>query len=306
MIRLCQTLLCLAVGAALSIARADSLPAAPAKIIPQVVPLMPPVPRAASPVTFFRELLAMSPEERINSLTNRPPVVRERILAKVTEYLALDPDERELRLCATELRWYLLPLLRTSPTNYEAQLAQVPDDLRPLVKSRLQQWQILPPPLQQEFLNNDSALHYFTHVEPTNNVASEDVAGAQRQKIADQFNQFLELTPAEKEKTLNALSDAERAQMEKTLQSFEQLPPSQRSECMRNFTKFAEMSPQERAEFLKNARLWAQMSPKERQTWRDLVVHVPLWPPLPPSVLAPPLPPLPKASPQPAVVTNNS
>ena len=214
MIRLCQTLLCVAVGAALSVARADGLPAAPAKLVPQVVPLMPPVPRAASPVTFFRELLAMSPVERANSLTNRPPVVRERILAKVNEYLTLDPDERELRLCATELRWYLLPLLRTSPTNYAVQLAQVPDDLRPLVKSRLQQWQILPPPLQQEFLNNDNALHYFTHVEPTDSAVSEDGVDTQRQKAVDQFNRFFELTPVEKEKTLNALSDAERAQME--------------------------------------------------------------------------------------------
>jgi hypothetical protein len=306
MIRLCQTLLCVAVGAVLSLARADNLPAAPVMLVPQTVPLMPPVPRAASPVTFFRELLAMSPVERVSFLTNRPPVVRERILAKVNEYLALDPDERELRLCATELRWYLLPLLRTSPTNYEAQLARVPDDLRPLVKSRLQQRQILPPPLQQEFLNNDSALHYFTHVEPTNSIASEDVAGTTRQKIADQFNQFFELTPAEKEKTLDSLSDAERSQMEKTLQSFDQLPLAQRSECMRNFTRFAEMSPQERAEFLQNARLWAKMSPKERQAWRDLVAHVPLWPPLPPSVLAPPLPPLPKVSSPPAVATNNS
>jgi hypothetical protein len=263
MIRLCQTLLCVAVVAALSVARADSLPSAPARLIPQVVPLMPPVPRAASPVTFFRELLAMSPGERVNSLTNRPPVVRERILAKVNEYLALDPDERELRLCATELRWYLLPLMRTSPTNYEAQLAQVPDDLRPLVKSRLQQWQILPPPLQQEFLANDSALHYFTHVEPTNNAVSEDGVDPRRQKAATQFNQFFELTPDEKEKALDALSDAERAQMEKTLQFFEQLPPAQRSECVHNFTKFTEMSPQERAEFLKNAQLWAKMSPKE-------------------------------------------
>ena len=58
-----------------------------------------------SPVYFFRQLLAMTPQEREDYLTNRPPEIHERILAKVHEYLALEPDERELRLRATELRW---------------------------------------------------------------------------------------------------------------------------------------------------------------------------------------------------------
>lgn len=305
MSRLCQTIFCLlAACAVVGSAHGDGLPAGPVKRASPSMALMPPLPQSASPVAFFRELLAMSPAERFNSLTNRTPEARQRILAKVHEYLALDPDERELRLCATELRWYLLPLLRTSPTNYEAELAYVPDNLRPLVKSRLQQWEILPPPLQQEFLENDRALHYFTRLGPPN----EDTASAadpQRQKIAGEFDQFFELTPSEKAKTLNTLSDAERAQMEKTLQTFETLPPAQRIRCVHNFTKFAGMSPQERAEFLKNAQLWAKMSPKERQTWRDLVAHVPLWPPMPPSALMPPMPPSLQKHLHPTVATNN-
>ena len=77
----------------------------------------------------------MTPAERENYLTNRPPEIRARILAKVREYEALDPNERELRLRATELRWYLLPLLHESPTNRAARLAAIPDDLQPLVKT---------------------------------------------------------------------------------------------------------------------------------------------------------------------------
>src|SRR5690348_9606010 len=48
-----------------------------------------------SPVDFFRQLLAMSPVERKNYLTNRPPEIRARILDKANEYLVLDPNERE-------------------------------------------------------------------------------------------------------------------------------------------------------------------------------------------------------------------
>ena len=251
--------------------------------------------QTASPVDFFRQLLTLSPEECAAALTNRPPAARERILAKLREYEVLDPDERELRLRATELRWYLMPLLRMPPAQRPAQLAKVPDNLRELVKSRLQEWSILPPPLQEEFLANDPALHYFALVDTTNQPAIT----AQQQKMADQFSRFFELTPDEKEQTLNTLSDAERVQMQKTLRSFENLPPQQRLTCVRNYAKFAGMSGAERAEFLKNAASWSKMSPNERQAWRDLVENVPDWPPMPPDMIQPAQP-----LPRPNVATN--
>jgi hypothetical protein len=241
--------------------------------------LIPPTPIRHSPVDFFRQLLAMSPPERNAALSNRPPKMRVLILAKVREYQALAADERELRLRATELRWYLTPLLHVDTTNRAEQLAMIPEEQRQLVESRLRQWDILPPALKKEFLTNNTALHYFARVETANTNASPE-----QQKIAAQFNQFFELTPAEKKSTLNTLSAAERAQMEKTLQSFEELPPEQRRTCVRNYAKFTGMNPVERAEFLKNAENWSKMSPQERQSWRDLVKNAPIWPPLPPSV----------------------
>jgi len=278
----------------------------PGKTPGAVANIMPPVPQSHSPVDFFRNLLAMTSRERNDFLTNKPPEVRERILDKVKEYLALDPNERELRLRATELRWYLTPLLHDSTTNRATRLAQTPDDLRGLIKSRLDQWDALTPGLRREFLDNERTLRYFTHVDATNasterhhgpsddeqahwNALSENERG----KITAQFNRFFELTPDEKQKTLKTLSDAERAQMEKTLQSFDKLPLPQRRECIRAFAKFADMSAQDRAEFLKNAERWSQMLPAERKIWRDLVANIPQWPPLPASLIMPPMPPMP-------------
>ena len=177
----------------------------------------------------------MTPAERGKSLAIYPPQIHERILAKVQEYLALDPNERELRLRATDLRWYLLPLLLESPTNRTARLALVPDDLRELVNARLAQWDALPPPSRQEFLANEQTLDYFSHVDSTNvpptlggqgAPSTEDQARwnalseSERRQISAQFDRFFELTPDEKQKALNTLSDAERVQMEKTLQTF--------------------------------------------------------------------------------------
>ena len=109
----CPTFFCLAAATVVFAADAQTPSPVPAKFSAAAtnVPPLPPV--VLSPVEFFRQLLAMLPAERNSSLTNRTPEARARILAKVREYQALDPDERELRLRATELRWYLLPLLRT-------------------------------------------------------------------------------------------------------------------------------------------------------------------------------------------------
>ena len=257
----------------------------------------------SSPINFFRSLLAMTPQQRESALANKSPEIRQRILAKVNEYAALDPDERELRLRATELRLYMMSVLRASPGDRDAKLALVPDDIRGLVKSRLMQWEILPPTLQQEFLQNEHVLSYFSHMEVTNGTASgpaptndeqsrwNALPADQRSTMIVQFNQFFELSPIEKQKALGELSGPERVQMEKAMQTFDKLPPEQRIECVRAYAKFVGMSSQERTEFLRNARRWAQMSPAERKAWCDLVLHVPQWPPMPQPVVMPPMPP---------------
>lgn len=283
MSRMCQVIFCLAVAGAVFTAAAQTNVPVPPKRFSTATNLIPPVPVLPSPVNFFRQLLVMTPAERNNSLTNRTPEARAKILAKVREYQVLGPDERELRLRATELRWFLMPLLPLPPAQRTARFALMPEDLHALIQARLAQWDALPPATQQEFLANDKALRALAHVEPTN----APTASAEQQKIADQFNQFFELTPEEKQQTLNTLSKAERAAMEKTLQSFNRLTPSQRELCLRNYAKFAGMSAEERADFLKNAEMWAQMSPKERQVWRDLVARIPAWPPMPAKISRP-------------------
>lgn len=285
MIRLRQLIPCLATTTlALAASAQPQFPprtdaSAATAISPPITPgLPPPTPQMPpSPVAFFRQLLSMTPAEQNNSLTNRAPAARARILAKVQEYRMLPSDERELRLRSTDLRWYLTPLLSMTPAERQVRLDQMPADMRELVESRLSQWDVLPPPLQQEFLANDRTLPYFAHVETANSA----IVNPEQQRIDAQLKQFFDLTPEEKRQALNTLSDTERAEMEKTLKSFNELPPQQRLLCVRNYARFAGMSPAERADFLKNAQRWSQMSPQERQSWQDLVNHVPIWPPAP-------------------------
>ncbi len=262
--------------------------------------IMPP-PAPPSPIDYFRHLLAMTPQQREAALAKKSPEVRQKILAKVNEYEALDPGERELRLRATELRWYLLPLLRASPNDRAARLTQVPDNVRSIVEARLSQWEMLPPNLQQEFLDNEHVLIYFSDVNSTNGSGAKpsdaetsrwnELSDTQRKAMTAQFNEFFTLSPFEKQKALGGLSAAERAQMQQAVQIFDQLPEPQRGQCIRAFARFASMSPQARTIFLKNAQRWSQMTPAQRKAWTDFVAHVPQWPPLPEAVLMPPKPP---------------
>jgi hypothetical protein len=294
---------------------AQSLTNAPANRVPRQLqpPELPPLPVVKSPVDLFRELLAMTPVERRRALTNRPPEVQKRILAKVREYETLKPAEQDLRLRVTELQWYLLPLMSMPATNRAPLLSAVPEDLRTLVEERLKRWDLLSTPLQEQLLNDDMTSRYFTQLQsagPTNlDVVLRGMSPARRAKLEagldrwrglsederkktlEAFNEFFELTPQKQEKALNTLSNNERQLMEKTLLAYGNLDAGQRAQCIRSFEKFTGMSLAERQQFLKNAERWKLMTAAERRTWRELVSKAPLLPPMPTRL--PPMPPMP-------------
>ena len=296
-----------------------------------ILPVPPTLPAQffKSPVTIVRELLAMTPVERRQSLSNRPPEIASRILAKVREYESLKPNERELRLRATELQWYLQPLMSLAPTNREARLVRIPEEMRKQVEERLGRWDLLPAPMQEELLNNEMTARYFTQLETATEEQKQKILGQisperrakleagldrwrglsdeWRKKTLESFNAFFELTPVEKQKALSSLSEAEQRQMEKTLQTYASLAPAQRAQCIRSFEKFAGMSLEERSAFLKNAERWKLMTPDERESWRKLVRYAPVLPPIPFIVPLPPLPPKPDTNRRPrSVVATNS
>jgi hypothetical protein len=240
----------------------------------------------------------MTPAERYSALSNRPPENQKMIMAKVREYLSLSPEDRELRLRVTELHWRMLPLLRVPATNRTDRLVLLPEEDRKMIESRLQDWDKLPGPVQQQLLTNQEAIRLFIQREagasttPDPNISEKRrqmlEEGIQkikamneedRRQLLARFNQVFDLTPDEKQKVLNSLSAAERAKIVKTLAKFKDLTPEQRARCIRSFEKFSAMSLAERQQFLKNADRWNAMKPEERKAWRDLVEQIELMPP---------------------------
>ena len=287
---------------------AHSPPSAALPPVPVAIPALPPLP--PSPVESFRRLLNLSPEEQGQVLAERPEPQRRLLEAKLIEYRLLPPDERTWRLEATELRWYLRPLMETPPTNRPAQIASVPAKYRALVGNRLRQWDAISASAQREILQNESTIRYVLRWR-TATVAQQDAAREglspsrrdaldrelarwqalpqeRRDRMCRQFEQFFELPGKTREKALERFSDAERRHMESTLRAFALLPSDQRQACVSSFRKFADLSAAERAEFLESADRWKALTPAERETWRKLVLQLP---PLPPGSGEPPLPP---------------
>src|SRR5687767_12473843 len=90
-------------------------------------PPLPPVP------LDFRQLLAMTPAEREKILATRSPQDRQLLEAKLKEYDALSPEQREARLKSLQLRLYLRPLMKMDHSNRVERLATIPEADRELI-----------------------------------------------------------------------------------------------------------------------------------------------------------------------------
>lgn len=263
-----------------------------------------PVPLVPSPVRVIRELIAMPEAKRSEMLAMYPDGLREPLAAKVTEYLNMDPEARELRLQATDLRHYLQQLLPLDIATRRLALGRVPESLREVVSERIDKWTLLLPDMQRDFLESEKVVRYFTEMGITSEdmrlvlifPPRPDVSPEMERKIAEwnnlpeatrarvfaQFNDMFELSPAERDQTLKVLSAEERDAMREALDSFNQLSPEQRQVCLRSFEKFSQMSVLQRRMFLQKAEAWSRMTAAEREQWKELVNRVPNLPPFPP------------------------
>jgi hypothetical protein len=267
-----------------------------------------PPPLPPSPVEYFRQLLKMDPEQRESELAKRPKT-REVLQAKLKEFEALGPADRENRLRTLELQSYLRPLMKASPTNRAEQLKAIPARDRDLVEARLKLWDKLPPDQQGDLLESELAIRIFYRPQNPNITGSgfsmtttqqtdrirqsidylDKLPPQKRDQLYRNFGEFFELSEHEKARALGSVrlaSEAERKQMGRTLEAFEKLAPEERDRCIEGFEKFRALSPTEQAHFLKSAERWKALTPKDQQVWRSLVNRkaVPL-PPSPPGLM---------------------
>jgi hypothetical protein len=271
-----------------------------------VAPVPPPVPLGASPADLFRRILGTNEAGREAFIATKNPEAQRILRAKVAEFMALAPAAREARLQSLDLRYYLVPLMRLSSSDRARAIAALPENKRAMVQSRLLTWDILPPPLKVEVLQNESVVRLFIQAQESGTSHAQWLASlpaTQREQAEIDFRRWTNLPPARREQmfsnverffgtldpksrsqALNVMGDGERAEMERTLAVFDGLPAEQRDRIVDGFRKFKDLAPAERQAFLKSADEWRTMSEKDRQLWRRIVNHTrfPINPPMPP------------------------
>jgi len=272
--------------------------------------------------SFYGGAKSMSEEEKRQKVEKRVQDSQQFWHAKIREYEALTPEQREQRITVTEsmamLREHLTPLMRLPAAERTERLARVPEADRPLVERRLNIWDSLPAGLQTQVLEHNSALHYFARLESTppelrpgylDRLPShirrkleediqrwQDLPADQREVMQRQFAALFKMPESEKEKTLDFLPEPERRKLEQALGQFDQLPPDQRRKCMDAYKTYSNMSPEQRQQFLINAERWKNMSEEEKAVWRAMAAKLPPLPPgmnTPPPGMRMPLPPVP-------------
>ena len=285
------------------VSAADLIVAAPERKAVGVLPT-PSMP-TNSAVQLFRQLLALNPQARAQALAAKTPAARQVLEARLSEFESLLPPDRELRLRQLQLRAYLIPLMHTPASNRVVRLAVIPLDDRKLVEDRLRVWDIMPPALRQEVLENETVLHYIFPLEsPT--LAQPQISSLQglspqqrekldkdiarlralspdeREKNFDRTRRFFELNNREKEKILATAGQSQQEQLAKTLRAFQQLPRPQRDLCMEGVSKFTQLTPEERLQFLHNCERWQAMTPEQQTALRAAITRVAPRPPMPP------------------------
>jgi hypothetical protein len=237
-----------------------------------------------TPVEYFRGLLGMTPAQRERALAGKSSRDKSAILGKVKEYEALPREVREARLRQTELHWDLIRLMRLDPAERAQQLKQISPLFQPMILDQLQQWDDLPVATRKALLEDGRFVQSYVTWQVRSSADLEKISRklpAERLTFfAQKLNQVQKVPP---------LSESERQQMERALQTYAELPSAQRQRCVDSFAKFAAMAPAERAQFLKNAEKWEAMTRHERDLWRTLVEDLPPMPPLPTDM--PPMPP---------------
>lgn len=299
----------LAVGFALYSSPGQAASAVNSSIIQPLAP--PPVPVVASPLNYFRQLLAMSPSERDTALANRPAEDKQVLLEKIHEFEVLTPEEREARLQALQHQLDFRTLIKFPSSNRVERLMQLAEADRQYLSDRLRQWDQVAPDIRTAVLTNlillrflfpDSAFQSRPTASPYQRALIKNAVDEWNRlpehtklMVQEYFKQFFTLDQKHQVKALAPLSATERVQMQKCLSLFAKMPEEQKNKCISGFEKFASLSTQERQEFLANAEKWEKMPPKEREVWRGLVQKYRLpAPPMPPGMI--PMPPLPPAA----------
>ena len=262
-----------------------------------------------SPVEKFRLLLEASSSELNSELDTYPEETRSRIRLKITEYRKLSVEKRRQKLVATELRWYLPPLLNVDQETRDLHLKKLEPILANVIYQRLLTWDTLPEDLKSSSSKSSLIIGHLSKAPSLNpplpnpsasgtlasaaqpssqntpslpgapgNSGSVKASNPVSEERLQRLQAYFGMSQEAKNATLKDASLMSDSIFMSRLNWLETMPEQLWERVLSHLIRFQELSAEEKKAFGQSIKTWNRLPQAEKQAMRNLVKRTPPFP----------------------------
>lgn len=232
-----------------------------------------------SPISKFRTILNWSPEERSQFVKKQPANVQRILERKIMEYEALSESQREFRLIATELHFYLDPLLVGNRNIDPSAVQEVPPHLRKYIDQSVGFWNRIKPAHRDLLLAKKEAVSYLISI--SSRLYDLEKLMPKPAPEWDNLYNFLQLPHNKQLSFMKAYQIKPSIEMEKLLVAFQGLEDEEKRNCAHAFVCYLSFPNNLKTQFVDGLAEWSQKKPSERSIWREIASKYPRIRPVP-------------------------
>ncbi len=236
-------------------------------------------PRTASPISHFRQLLELNTQQREAIILRQEPSTRRILERKLEEYASLSEGEKEFRLFATELHFYLEPMIGRDSSIEKIPADRIPDSIIPHLRTAMDFWNQLPVSQRDLLLSKKKAITYLITL--TYSSARLSAIVPEQSDEWESLNRFLALSLDKQKAFLNSYGLAGNTRIVQVLEKMASLSADQRDRSVHALTCYLSFPPAMKDRFMDGVHTWNSMKPTERTVWRQIADRYPRVKPAP-------------------------
>lgn len=231
-----------------------------------------------SPVAQFRDLLSYSEDQQRAFVIKQAPEIQSILSSKLDEYRNLPSAQREFKLVATELHFYLDPVLKSHENIDRTLFSQAPSHVQHYLNMAVEFWNGLSIPHRDLLLSKKAAVSYLISLSYK---SGESQSYDPSKSEWDGLYSFL-LMPSDQQKAfLDSVDVNPSGTINKILTAFENLDEEERKRCAHAFVCYLSFPPQLKKQLNDGLHSWAEKPPIERSLWREIAEKYPKITPIP-------------------------
>jgi hypothetical protein len=227
-----------------------------------------------SPIEHFRIVLNLSSEDLEKYILRQKPHVQPILRKKIEEYASLSRAEKDFRLRATELHYYLDSLLEHNSTVSLDSLPPLPESLKEEIMRAVHFWNNLSNAQRDLLFTKKATISYLVSLSRENVPPLPVNRPAISPEWANMYH-FLQL-PYEKQKEFLGSDKLNQApKMGKVLEAFSKLSVDEKERCANALVCFLSFPRDLQDRVADGLTYWNSLDPSERTVWREIAGRSP-------------------------------